>query len=193
MLFRILSLIYLAIFITNYYIVIPYFFVFYSFLTIGLICINLKETNNFKRQLENNKFEFYIREYENNQFLRYLYALVVLIIIFSVIYFIPLKTKELDDIDYIYFILTLIVTTFINWKKDNYDYYYFGEEFIKKPGKKFSKIFWKEVKDVYENEKEELIIIDLHDGSSIKIGTEPYYSFWKKKNEILTYIKNKIK
>ncbi|WP_291120072.1 hypothetical protein [Flavobacterium sp. UBA6135] len=193
MLLRILSLIYLAIFITNYYIVIPYFFVFYSFLTIGLICINLKETNNFKRQLENNKFEFYIREYENNQFLRYLYSFVVLIIIFSVIYYIPLKTKELDDIDYIYFILTLIVTTFINWKKDNYDYYYFGEEFIKKPGKKFSKIFWKEVKNIYENEKEELIIIDLHDGSSIKIGTEPYYSFWKKKNEILTYIKNKIK
>jgi len=193
MLFRILSLIYLAIFIANYYIVIPYFFVFYSFLTIGLLYIYLKETYNFKRQLENNKFEFYIREYENNQFLRYLYALVVLIIIFSVIYFIPLKTKELDDIDYIYFILTLIVTTFINWKKDNYDYYYFGEEFIKKSGKKFSKIFWKEVKDVYENEKEELIIIDLHDGSTIKIGTEPYYSFWKKKHEILTYIKSKIK
>ena len=34
----------------------------------------------------------------------------------------------------------------------------FGEEFIKKPGIRITKISWNEVKDVYENEKDELII-----------------------------------
>ncbi|WP_333696744.1 hypothetical protein [Flavobacterium sp.] len=99
----------------------------------------------------------------------------------------------MTEIDFVLLLLTIFIANFINWKKDNYEYYYFGEEFIQKPGLNGSKIYWSEVKDVYENEKDELIIVELHDGSNIKIGTEPYYSFWKKKNEILNFIKYKIK
>lgn len=192
MLFRILSLLFFIIFITFFYLKIPYFFVYYTFLSISLIFLNVKEMNNFKKQLEIYKFDFYVREYENRSFLNYLYSLIVLIIILSLLHYMPFKSRELSDNEYVYIFLTLVLSTYLNWNKDNYDYYYFGKEFIKNPGKKISKIEWKEVKNVSENEKEELIIIELKNGKNIKIGTEIYYSFGKKKNEILTYIQNKI-
>ena len=193
MFFRIISFLFFVIFVLNYYTKIPYFYVVYFVITIILIFLRLKELNSFQQQIDNNKFEFYIREYENNLVLKYFFSFFIIGFISMLIYLIPIKTRDLTEIDYIFLFITILITTFINWKKDNYEYYYFGDEFIKKPGLNESKIYWNEVKDVYENEKDELIIVEMHNGSYIKIGTEPYYSFFKNKNEILTYIKNKIK
>lgn len=192
MILKILALIYLVIYIIHWYIKIPYFFVFYIFLTISLLLLHLKEVNNFKRQLEIYKFEFYIREYETNIFIKHLNSFLIFILFILVLQYLPFEKREFAEIDYVYVFFTLILTTYINRKNDKYEFYYFGEEFIKKPGKKFSIIEWKDVKNVYEDEKGELIIMELQDGNNIKIGTEPYYSFFKKKNEILTFIQNKI-
>lgn len=194
MFFRTISFIYAVIFVLNYFIKIPYFYLIYLLLTIALVFLHLKEVNSFEQQFENQKFEFYIRPYENNLILKYLVTFFEMVIVAVIIYFIPFKIREMTNIDYLYIFIISLVVTLINWKrKYNYEYYYFGEEFIRKPGKKTSKIYWNEVKQIFENEKDELIIVELHNGSNIKIGTEPYYSFWKKKSEILTYIQNKIK
>lgn len=193
MFFRTISFLFFVIFVLNYYIKIPYFYVVYSLITIVLIFLHLRQVNSFEKQIENHKYEFYIREYENNLVLKYFLSFYIIAIISVLIISIPFETRDMTEIDYIFLLLTIFIATFINWKKDNYDYYYFGEEFIKKPGLNESKIYWNEVKQVFENEKDELIIVELHNGSNIKIGTEPYYSFWKKKSEILTYIQNKIK
>jgi hypothetical protein len=192
MILKILAFIYLVIYIIHWYIKIPYFFVLYIFLSISLLILHLKEVNNFKRQLEIYKFEFYIREYESNMFMKHLQTFLILLLFILVVQYLPFEKREFADIDFVYVLFTLILTTYVNRKNDKYEFYYFGEEFIKKPGKTFSKIGWKDVKSVYEDEKDELIIMELQDGNNIKIGTEPYYSFFKKKNEILTYIQNKI-
>lgn len=192
MLFRALSFLFLVVYILNFFVKIPYFYVVYLLFIIVLVFLHFKEVNGFKQAIEHHSFDFYIRANEPNSVLDYILTFFVLFVISNLFYSIPIAIRDFTALDFLFLFLTFILLTFLTRERDCYTYYYFGEEFIKKPGLPLSKIYWHEVKDVYEHEKDELIIVELHNGSSIKIGTEPYYSFWKNKNELLTYIQHKI-
>ena len=181
-------------FILFQYFEIPYFGALFLLAVFLIVKFHKKEKNTYKEEFAKYKFDFNLRQYDQDSKLKkaFKYALYVLLYVLSIFIIIPYERREFPPFDYLYIAGFWALLFYLGSFYKLYDYYYFGKDFIKKPGKDFDKIFWSDIERVEEKEKDEIFILHLKTGETIKFGSEIYYTLGKKKSEIIEYVKQQI-
>jgi len=189
-----LAAIWLLLFI-NLFFEIPYFGIFFLITIIAIIIFHNIEKNTFTQEFNNFHFDFKLRQYSQNSKFKEAFTNILFIAVYTLPFIIKIwyKERELLTIDYLYVFIFLILIFYTNSLHKLYKYYYLNNDFIKKPGRNFEKILWTDINKVEENEAEEIFVIHLKNGQSIKFGVEIYYTFGKNKDEIIKYIRQRIK
>ena len=181
-------------FIVFQYFEIPFFGALFLLIVFLIVKFHKKEKDIYNEKFTKYNFDFNLRQYDQDSKLKkaFKYALYVLLYVLSIFIIIPYETREFSYFDYLYIAGFWALLFYLGSFYKHYDYYYFGKDFIKKPGKDFGKIFWSDIEGVEEKEKDEIFILHLKTGEAIKFGSEIYYTQGKKKSEIIEYVRQKI-
>jgi len=171
---------------------IPFFGAIFLLIVFLIVKFHKKEKDIYNEEFTKYEFDFNLRQYENESISKKALRYTLLALLFVLFIIIPYDIRELSYFDYLYIAGFYALLFYVGSSYKHQHYYYFGKDFIKKPGKDFDKIFWSDIERVEEKEKDEIFILHLKTGEAIKFSSEIYYTLGKEKSEIIEYVRQKI-